>query len=304
MNTGPAAAAALDAGVLDDFLLEQCISPLIPNELFQIGWLKKLSSRRRRSLILALFRGCILWITRGRLPGAAAVGLRFDNGNSSRRMMCHCILRCVLPLLFEGFMEYKDLLKKDEFKSSTARIRSVEDMLAFQRQRRILEWIEAVTKRVVPALRWASWTTAYWGAFGTRPPDSHSWTSPELEMRLSGLSYTRDDFLGGSKLARPLNFVYGQRRWLWELFIRSAQLHSAGLARIPQLTSKIFNSAALVGLRARLQELRVGRQSVLNRCTHCGEPPINALPAVARSNKSTGRIRYDCYLCSLYHPNP
>jgi hypothetical protein len=262
------------------------------------------------SVAAALIRGGTLWITRGHLPGSRAVGLRVDYQNERWRLVWYGVLRCCVPVLYQ--MLVQQLLADDRKDNNnnnngmeTATL-SVEQMRALRRRRYVMTWIEKWVERILPTLRWAAWTTAFWWTYASAADDDdydNLLISPELEMRLSGLSYrpiasTTAQAADSSPHDRiPLNWTFGQRRWMWEILVRSAQLYAAGLLDLPQMLVDVGKHSRIAQLaRTGWRELLQGEcadTAVRYACQKCGRSPTNAVKVTCH-----GKPIYECYLCA------
>jgi hypothetical protein len=334
----PAAATALDAYVLDDFLLEQCIIPLLRNVPFRmdfswlLSWWGSWRSNKNEyqhqppnaalsvALGLALIRCGTLWITRGHLPGAGALGLCVDYRNDRRRLVWYSFLRCAVPVLYQQMLlliDYSNNNKDTGIATSSTSAgalpldtnetklqTSVEQMRALRRRKYVVMWIERIVERTLPTLRWAAWTTAFWWSYvGDNNEQSRRMLiSPELEMRLSGLSYRPTNAATSQSSNNhalrdqtPLNCAFGQRRWMWDILVRSAQLHTAGLWDVPQILTALWKHPLVLRLRrTKLRDLQ-GEYADAARyvCQKCGRSPTNAVQVTFH-----GQPFYECYLCS------
>jgi hypothetical protein len=329
----PAAVTALDASVLDDFLLEQCIIPLLRNVPFRMdfswlfswwaSWLSNNDYYQQQqqpnaavavALGLALIRCGTLWITRGHLPGAGALGLCVDYRNDRRRLVWYSFLRCVVPMLYQMLLidygsDNKDIAASTTFTGAlplgtneTKLQNSVEQMRALRRRKYVLMWIERIVERILPTLRWAAWTTAFWwSCVGNNEQSRRMLISPELEMRLSGLSYrptiatSQSSTNHAMRDQTPLNCASGQRRWMWEILVRSAQLHTAGLWDVAQILAERWKHPLFVRFKRTGLRVLQGEYADAARyiCQKCGRSPTNAVLVTFH-----GKPFYECYLCS------
>jgi hypothetical protein len=260
------------------------------------------------SVAAALIRGGTLWITRGHLPGSRAVGLRVDYKNERWRLVWYGVLRCCVPVLYQMLVQQllADDRKDNKNNGMETATLSAEQMRALRRRRYVMTWIEKWVERILPTLRCAAWTTAFWWTYASAADDDdydNLLISPELEMRLSGLSYrpiasTTAQAADSSPHDRiPLNWTFGQRRWMWEILVRSAQLYAAGLLDLPQMLVDVGKHSRIAQLaRTGWRELLQGEcadTAARYACQKCDRSPTNAVKVSYH-----GKPFYECYLCS------